>query len=148
MKTLTLSTEQFNNDTIVSNVFLDRYMCDANGEFVKVYLYLLRSMTLGNVGLSDIADRLNLTEKDVVRALRYWDTQNVLKVTFTLKTNRNPLFLLTLIFLQNIRNSKRLLLVPLLWKRLNPQRFLRRLSILRLRSDALRIRKKLKNFYL
>ena len=83
MKTLTLSTEQINNDTIVSNVFLDRYMCDANGEFVKVYLYLLRSMTLGNVGLSDIADRLNLTEKDVIRALKYWDKQNVLKVTFS-----------------------------------------------------------------
>ena len=58
-------------------------MCDANGEFVKVYLYLLRSMALGNVGLSDVADRLNLTEKDVIRALKYWDKQKVLKVTFS-----------------------------------------------------------------
>ena len=83
MKTLTLSTEQFNNDTVVSNIFIDKYMCDANGEFVKVYLYLLRSMALGNVGLSDVADRLNLTEKDVIRALKYWDKQKVLKVTFS-----------------------------------------------------------------
>lgn len=85
MKTLTLSTEQLNNDTVVSNVFLDRYMCDANGEFVKVYLYLLRSISLGAVGLSDIADRLNLTEKDVIRALKYWDKQKVLKVSFSTK---------------------------------------------------------------
>lgn len=82
MKTLTLSTEQVHNDTIVSNIFLDKYMGDSNGEFVKVYLYLLRSINNGNVGLSDIADRLNLTEKDVIRALKYWDKQGVLKVSF------------------------------------------------------------------
>ena len=96
MKTLTLSTEQFNNNTVVSNVFLDRYMGDSNGEFVKVYLYLLRSMTLGNVGLSDIADKLNLTEKDVVRALRYWDKQNVLKVTFSTKDEPESIVVLNL----------------------------------------------------
>ncbi len=82
MKTLTLTTEQVHNDTIVSNIFLDKYMGDSNGEFVKVYLYLLRSINNGNVGLSDIADRLNLTEKDVIRALKYWDKQGVLKVSF------------------------------------------------------------------
>ena len=31
-------------ETIISNIFVDRYMKDANGEFVKVYLYLLRHM--------------------------------------------------------------------------------------------------------
>lgn len=82
MKTLTLTTEQHNNDTVVSNVFLDRYMGDSNGEFVKVYLYLLRSISSANIGLSYIADRLNLTEKDVIRALRYWDKQGVLRVSF------------------------------------------------------------------
>ena len=29
-------------DTIVPNQFIDRFMPSANGEFVKVYLYLLR----------------------------------------------------------------------------------------------------------
>ena len=28
--------------TSVSNTFIDEYMSDANGEFVKIYLYLLR----------------------------------------------------------------------------------------------------------
>lgn len=83
MKTLTLSSEQVHNDTRVSNVFLDQYMGDSNGEFVKVYLYLLRYMNCGNIGLSDIADRLNLTEKDVIRALKYWDKQRVLRVSFS-----------------------------------------------------------------
>ena len=28
--------------TVVANEFIDQYMADANGEYVKVYLYLLR----------------------------------------------------------------------------------------------------------
>ena len=82
MKALTLSSGKVNNDTLVSNIFLDRYMGDSNGEFVKVYLYLLRCLGYRDISLSDIADKLNLTEKDVIRALKYWDKQKVLSVTF------------------------------------------------------------------
>ncbi len=31
--------------TVVSNLFLDKYMIKANGEYVKVYLYLLRCLS-------------------------------------------------------------------------------------------------------
>lgn len=86
MGKLTLSSFQQNNTTTVSNIFVDKYMGDANGEFVKVYLYLLRCMNGSCAGtdtsLSDIADRLNLTEKDIVRALKYWDKSGVLNVVF------------------------------------------------------------------
>ena len=82
MKSLTLTSGKVNNDTLVSNIFLDRYMGDSNGEFVKVYLYLLRCLGFKDISLSDIADKLNLTEKDVIRALKYWDKQKVLSVTF------------------------------------------------------------------
>lgn len=84
MKKMTLNSVQKNNVTPVSNVFLDGYMNDANGEFVKVYLYLLRCMsgTCPDVSLSEIADTLNLTEKDVVRALKYWAKVQVLAVDF------------------------------------------------------------------
>lgn len=90
MGKLTLSSFQKNNTTAVSNIFLDSYMGDANGEFVKVYLYLLRCMhgtpTGMGISLSDIADRLNLTEKDIVRALRYWNKTDVLNVVFDSQT--------------------------------------------------------------
>lgn len=84
MKHLTLNQVRKNNDTCVSNIFLDTYMRDANGEFVKVYLYLLRCADIPDAGVtvSDIADRLNLTEKDVVRALKYWVSVKVLDVVF------------------------------------------------------------------
>ena len=71
-------------ETIISNIFVDRYMKDANGEFVKVYLYLLRHMNdvPGELSLCEIADSLNHTENDVIRALRYWSEHDVLNVTF------------------------------------------------------------------
>lgn len=84
MKRVTLNSAKKNNETSVSNVFLDSYMCDANGEFVKVYLYLLRCMDVegASVTISDIADKLNLTEKDVLRSLNYWAGKKVIDVIF------------------------------------------------------------------
>ena len=70
--------------TMVPNAFLDEYMPRSNGEFVKVFLYLMRlggdpeqQVTLGN-----IADRLNYTEQDVLRALRYWASEGLLTLSF------------------------------------------------------------------
>lgn len=57
--------------TAVSNEFIDRYMAQANGEYVKVYLYLLRHEG-DDVTVSSIADALNHTEADVKRALSFW----------------------------------------------------------------------------
>ena len=61
--------------TAIPNRFFDDYMPKANGEFVKVYLYLLRCISDTNIVLSinGIADKLNHTETDVIRALRYWE---------------------------------------------------------------------------
>ena len=66
----------------VPNIFIDNYMADANGEFVKVYLYLLRCMNSsgGSVSISAIADYFNNTEKDVMRALKYWEKVGVLSL--------------------------------------------------------------------
>ena len=63
--------------TAVSNTFIDEYMAAASGEYVKVYLYLLRHEN-ERVEVSDIADALNHTEADVRRALAYWERTGVL----------------------------------------------------------------------
>ncbi|SDG55825.1 DnaD domain protein [Marvinbryantia formatexigens] len=70
--------------TLVHNRFFDEYMLSANGEFVKIYLYLLRSSDTGReLSLSGIADTFNHTESDVRRALTYWEKQKLLHVTYT-----------------------------------------------------------------
>lgn len=63
--------------TVVSNEFIDRYMTEANGEYVKVYLYILRHQA-EKIEVSLIADALNHTESDVRRALAYWEKLGVL----------------------------------------------------------------------
>lgn len=70
--------------TLVPNEFIDYYMPRANGTFVKVYLYLLRCLTApeASFGISVIADALEETEKDILRALRYWERENVLSLTW------------------------------------------------------------------
>lgn len=70
------------NATLVANDFIDHYMVQANGEFVKVYLFLLRH--LDNAGssltVSAVADCLNNTENDILRAFKYWESKGLLQM--------------------------------------------------------------------
>lgn len=69
--------------TIVENIFIDQYMPKANGEFVKLYLYLLRCAGAGKeLSLSSIADVFDHTEGDVKRALAYWEKLHLLKLQY------------------------------------------------------------------
>ena len=69
--------------TVVSNLFIDEYMKDANDAQLKIYLYLLRVMGAGHsTSVSDIADQFNHTEKDVVRALKYWEKNHLLTLEY------------------------------------------------------------------
>ncbi|MCD7744421.1 MAG: DnaD domain protein [Lachnospiraceae bacterium] len=73
-------TDTPEGSTVVQNSFIDQYMPQANGEFVKVYLYLLRCANSGReLSLSSIADVFEHTEKDVRRAIIYWERQNLIQ---------------------------------------------------------------------
>ena len=65
--------------TVVSNRFIDEFMPQANDAQLKIYLYLLRAVSAGlPLDISEIADAFNHTEKDVMRALKYWEKRGVL----------------------------------------------------------------------
>lgn len=69
--------------TSISNIFIDCYMPKANGEYVKLYLCLLRQAAeCGCISLDVIADLFDYTEKDVRRGLQYWSDQGLLKLSF------------------------------------------------------------------
>lgn len=80
---LTLTSTVKTEYTLVSNDFIDHYMPQANGSYVKVYLYLLRLLNSGssNITLTMIADCLDETEKDIERALKYWEKQKLMQLT-------------------------------------------------------------------
>ena len=74
--------------TLVRNVFLDEYMPEASGEFVKIYLYLLRCASGGKeISMGRIADIFEHTEKDVARALKYWEKMQLLSLTYDAEGN-------------------------------------------------------------
>ena len=66
--------------TPVADTFIDTYMAAANGEYVKVYLYILRHQNKEDLSLEQIADALNHTEADVKRAINYWQKAGVLVI--------------------------------------------------------------------
>ena len=70
--------------TILSNRFIDNFLPRANGEFVKVYIYLLRAVSSpSSFSLEHMADRLFCTERDIFRALKYWEGEKILSLTYT-----------------------------------------------------------------
>ena len=76
-----LSISKKDDNFSVSNQFVDKYMCDANGSFVKVYLYCLRYAHIeGSISIAKIASLLNMIQSDVISAFKYWDSVGVLKL--------------------------------------------------------------------
>lgn len=84
MASIHLYKEHAPTDTSVPNQFIDLYMPQANGEFVKVYLYLLRCLSDSrcDCSITTIADTFNHTENDVLRALNYWERENLLQLEY------------------------------------------------------------------
>ncbi|MDK0983117.1 DnaD domain protein [Clostridium perfringens] len=68
--------------TPVSNVFIEEYMPKARGEFIKVYLLLLKYNFTGEPGVNSsiLATNLNLLESDIMNALNYWHDEGVIKL--------------------------------------------------------------------
>ena len=84
MKTLTLRNRFQGNSIVLENDFIDNYMTKANGEYVKVYLLLLRHLNMPDAALtiSKLADGLDCTEKDILRALKYWSKTGLLNIDY------------------------------------------------------------------
>ncbi len=84
MSGITLHNDSSLSATYVSNQFIDQYMVSANGEYVKVYLYLLRCMSSEqcSFSISSAADLFEHTEKDIQRALLYWEKMKLLQLEY------------------------------------------------------------------
>lgn len=81
-----MSTFMFKTKTLdytpVNNVFIDNYMANARGEYIKVYLLGLKYCVSGEIGVNStlIASALSLLETDVINAWNYWNDEGVIKL--------------------------------------------------------------------
>ena len=77
-----LTTAGYIPVTVVPDDFITHYMPTANGEYVKIYLYMLHCAKNDKVpSISTLADIFQCTENDIKRALKYWETKGLLVLT-------------------------------------------------------------------
>lgn len=92
---LTIYQDNYTDSTVISNRFIDEYMQDANDAQLKIYLYLIRMMSARlDTSIGDIADKFNYTEKDVKRALAYWERKRLLSLDYDSHKNITGIHLL------------------------------------------------------
>ena len=75
---------------VVPGYFIDRFLPAASGTDVKVYLYLLRAVSTSATGLSSasISDRLDISEREVLRSLSYWESVGLPLMRYSLSPER------------------------------------------------------------
>lgn len=69
--------------TTIENIFINEYMPEADGDFVKVYLYGLKNSQnpqLVPLSNSELAKLLNIEEETIIRAYVYWEKKGVVKI--------------------------------------------------------------------
>ena len=67
------------SETTISDIFFTEYMPQANGDFIKVYLYLyFLSKYNKDIKLNDLSKKLALPLPIIQNALKYWEEQGVI----------------------------------------------------------------------
>lgn len=84
MAVIKLHSKNIHKVTFISDRFIDEYMPGANGDYVKVYIYLMKCLQKNqdNISASFMADLLELTESDIRRAMKYWERSGLLVLSY------------------------------------------------------------------
>ena len=82
MENVLSCTGYIQQNTVISNAFIEHFMLDANGSYVKVYLYLSKCIQSGGIDISIpfLADKTDSTERDIIRALQHWEKKGLIKI--------------------------------------------------------------------
>ena len=99
-------------DTPVENIFLNDYMPQADGNFVKIYLlgykFAKESRGLKAFDFGIIADLLGLIESDLLRAWDYWEKAGIIKKEYNEDGSFNIIFLnLKQLYIENIYSASK-----------------------------------------
>lgn len=83
MSQFQINNQQQMDYTLIANQFIDHFLTDAKDVPIKIYLYLLRHINNPAMcSISSIADFFDYAEKDVLRALTYWERKGILKLLY------------------------------------------------------------------
>ena len=63
-------------DTGIENIFINEYMAQAPGDYVKIYILALMYAQMGaEISNEAIAKSVGVEEEDVLKAWNYWESQ-------------------------------------------------------------------------
>ena len=67
------------SNTTIPDIFFTQYLPEANGDFLKVYLYILfLSKYDKDIKINDLCKKLGLSLKTIQDAMKYWEDQGVI----------------------------------------------------------------------
>ena len=67
------------SNTEIPDVFFTEYLSSANGDYIKVYLYILfLSKYDKDIKINDLSKKLALPLKTIQEAFKYWEVAGVL----------------------------------------------------------------------
>ena len=67
------------SDLNIPEVFVSEYLCSANGDYVKIYIYCsFLCKYSSEISPLDLSKKLSLPLKNVELGLKYWEEQGVL----------------------------------------------------------------------
>jgi len=69
--------------SVIENIFINHYMPNANGEYVKVYIWGLKNAQNNidmNIKDRDIAQALGLLESEIIKAWEYWQNEGIIRI--------------------------------------------------------------------
>lgn len=96
MESFITCTGNISKNTLLDNTFIEHFLPEANGSYVKVYIYL--SMCIQHnkpLSIGTLADYLESTEKDIIRALQYWEKKELLQIQYNEASDITALHLLS-----------------------------------------------------
>ena len=67
------------SNTLIPDIFFSEYLSEANGDFIKVYLYMLfLSKYDKDIKINDLSKKLVLPVKTIQDAVKYWEDQGLI----------------------------------------------------------------------
>lgn len=81
MAEFVVKKDGYTASTDVPDDFIENYMPAANGDHVKIYLYLIYCLKeRKTLSVSSLADLFQCKENDIVRAFRYWESKGLMQM--------------------------------------------------------------------
>lgn len=85
MPNIKIKNMKDSSTTCISNAFINNYMLNTYPTYALIYIYMqskLQASLYTDFDTKLIADRFSLLESDVVNCLKYWSSQNIIRVNY------------------------------------------------------------------